>query len=84
MALDLDLDLSDDEAVAERRMERGSRRTLVGGSRVGYEPIFQDEDEERQLEGQNAEPVRKPLDVGGNRGRETLADDDEEMWDRLT
>lgn len=90
LALNLDLDLSDDEAVTERQLANGggrNRRTLVGGAgRRGYEPIFQDEDEEEAVGGgsrsgsgrQSREGVRKPLDVGGERGREGLSREDED------
>ena len=88
LALDLDLDMSDDEAVAERHLAGGSRtRTLVGRGR--YEALFQDEeatvegDGERGGGGGRAGGTRRPLDVGGDRGREGLNEDDEEMWDRL-
>ncbi|ORX34909.1 hypothetical protein BD324DRAFT_633144 [Kockovaella imperatae] len=100
LALDLDLDLEDEEAVAERHLagasSNGSRRTLVG-SRRGYEPIFQDE--EGALEGRSSidtggsgtkarsrasGEIRRPLDVGGQRGREGLTEEDEEVWDRMT
>ncbi|KAK1921429.1 hypothetical protein DB88DRAFT_513455 [Papiliotrema laurentii] len=98
LALDLDLDMSDDEAVAERRLadtspNAANRRTLVGRSTRpsatgNYAPIFHDdEDEARGGQGNGAgvdtRPVRKPLDVGGDRGRQGLNVEDEEMWDRL-
>ena len=96
LALNLDLDLDDEEAVAERHLAGEGRRTLVGRSgRSGYEPIFQDDEEaeigiageeisrtssaaERRKSGDRRPPV-----VGGQKGREGLGDDDEDMWDRL-
>lgn len=103
LALNLDLDLDDEEAVAERHLAGESRRTLVGrGNRGGYEPIFQDDDGEEvgagsgngsgRRSGQSSGratpqsgsgPLRKPLDVGGNKGRDAIGADDEDMWDRL-
>ena len=66
----------------------GPRRTLVGsgrGSSRGYEPIFQDDGDEDETsdERQRREGTRKPLDVGGDRGRAGLSEADEEAWDRL-
>lgn len=89
--MDLDLDLSDDEAVAERQLSApSSRRTLAGpGSGAGsYEPIFTDEDPELGQELQSStrrslQGVRKPLDVSANQGRQNLSQEDEDMWDRL-
>jgi hypothetical protein len=76
LALDLDLDLSDDEAVAERQLEGGSRRTLAGRGRNGtYQPIFTDEVEE--------DPERRPKAPANNAGRDTLGEEDEDMWDRV-
>lgn len=102
LALNLDLDLDDEEAVAERHLAGESRRTLVGrGGRAGYEPIFQDEEGEDagagastggRRSGQShgrgtpqvgSGPLRKPLDVGGQKGRDDLGAEDEDMWDRL-
>jgi hypothetical protein len=77
LALDLDLDLSDEEAVAERQLARNPR-SLVGsrsGGTGGYEPIFSDEQEDV--------PRREPVNVGNNAGRENLNETDEEMWDRI-
>ena len=65
------------------------------GGRGGYEPIFQDDEEaEVGLEnegvsrtsssaGRRRSGDRKPLAVGGGRGRDALGADDEDMWDRL-
>ena len=79
LALDLDLDLSDEEAVAERQLARnprslvGTRSGSSGGG--GYEPIFSDEQEEQ--------PRREPIKIANNAGREDLSATDEEMWDRI-
>jgi len=76
LALDLDLDLSDDEAVAERQLSGGSRRTLAGRGRNGaYQPIFTDEVEE--------EGERRPQAPANSAGRHTLRDEDEDLWDRV-
>lgn len=75
LALDLDLDLSDDEAVAERQLQGGSRRTLAGRGAGGYQPIFTDEVED---EGQ-----RRPVAPANNAGRDGLSQDDEDLWDRV-
>jgi len=75
LALDLDLDLSDDEAVAERQLQGGSRRTLAGRGAGGYQPIFTDEVEE--------ETERRPVAPANMAGRDTLAEDDEDLWDRV-
>jgi hypothetical protein len=96
LALNLDLDLDDEEAVAERHLAGEGRRTLVGRSgRGAYEPIFQDDEEaEIGVAGEGISRTssaaertkggdRRPLDVGGQRGREALGEDDEDMWDRL-
>lgn len=79
LALDLDLDLSDEEAVAERHLEGGSRRTLAGRGRTGgYQPIFTDE-----VEGDDVERERRPQAPAKNAGRDRLAEEDEDLWDRV-
>ena len=89
LALDLDLDLDDEEAVAERHLA-GSRRSLAGGgSRVGYEPLFQDEEAEidnfiREHDTERTDGTRKPLDLPEDQGRGHLTEADEEAWDRMS
>jgi len=97
LALNLDLDLDDEEAVAERHLAGEGRRTLIGrNGRSGYAPIFQDDDPEAGGGGsegvsrtsssagrRRSGDVRKPLDVGAGRGRDTLGEDDADVWDRL-
>lgn len=79
LALDLDLDLSDEEAVAERQMEGGSRRTLAGRGRTGdYQPIFTDE-----VDAEAQEPERRPQAPANNAGRDRLNEADEDLWDRV-
>lgn len=80
LALDLDLDLSDDEAVAERQLEGGARRTLAGGGgRSGaYQPIFTDE-----VDADAEQPERRPQAPANNAGRDRLNEEDEDLWDRV-
>lgn len=91
--MDLELDLSDDEEAAAERQLTGAGggaagRTLAGGR---YEAIpmyadgvVYDEDEEERGQGQaRGGAVRKPLEVGGTRGREGLSEADGDAWDRL-
>lgn len=69
------MDLSDDEAVAERQLQGGSRRTLAGRGATGYAPIFTDEVDE--------EPERRPVAPANDAGRDVLGEDDEDLWDRV-
>lgn len=79
LALDLDLDLSDEEAVAERQLDGGSRRTLAGRGRTGgYQPIFTDE-----VEAEAEQPERRPQAPANGAGRERLTEDEEDLWDRV-
>ncbi|CDZ96752.1 wsc domain-containing protein [Phaffia rhodozyma] len=65
----LDLDLEDEEA---GRLITGARAGSVGGDGAGYVPV-------------QAEPPRRGVGpVGGDRGRDGLTEDDEDMWDRLS
>lgn len=62
----------------------------MGRNGRGYEPIFQD-DQEDAVEGDGdaanrrarEDGTRRPLDVRGQRGREGLNAEDEDAWDRL-
>ena len=68
IALDLDLDLDDEEAVAER--------TLVSGNvRAGYQPVYADEE---------SAATSTTSHVVYDAGRDDLAEEDQEMWDRFT
>ena len=75
LALDLDFDLDDEEAAAERQLSaRGARSIIPVDGR--YEPIFQDDEEQE-------EAMQKPLVLKNGSRREELTVEDQEVWDRL-
>ncbi|KAL7417545.1 hypothetical protein BDY24DRAFT_368046 [Mrakia frigida] len=88
-AFALDIDLEDDEAVAQHQLQTNLRsgsstggatnsgRGGAGGSNALYTRVDAGEE-------MDAQPPRRGVGpVGGDRGRENLNAEDEEMWDRL-
>lgn len=71
-ALQLDLDLEDDEAIAAHHLTSNATRSGTGGR--GYDLVREQDDEP---------PRRGVGPVGGDRGRENLSADDEDQWDRM-
>lgn len=74
IALEMDLDLDDEEAVTERTLTSGRVR---GGL---YQPIYADEP---RTHSPSPSALTATSNVAYNAGREELGEEDQEMWDRF-